>query len=561
MSSLNKRVNPISAAIRKSPTATSRLPTKTSPKSKFSQEIKSKDSIEPKSKEKLTTIKTRKASTTSGNTTPLQARKPGTSNSKASSRTSSRDDSNLQNIDPNIQISKKPGLDRSKTAISTKFAKPTIPSTKAPIKPSLPSANKPMFKSKQFSELESQHEKLVTEHSVLNTELNILQQKFEHLNSLNTKIAQSLSEAETKWVENETLLKLTYQAQIDALESTLESETIKLSESSIRNTDLTTQLTNLQVQSQKIIKNHEFTIKTLESDLEHQISDKNLKISTQENIILSQKVEIKQLQLDFTEQTTELETLVLEKDTLVSSLAFANDQISEITKSKLDIEQNFEENLKQKLEEKLKPYQNAKNEIDSYQEVLDMKNKKIRDLIEKLAVAEECSRDQLETKIVVNDMKVNERRLHEEISEWAEKHRGVERKMVENDSRMMSLKQENTRLVQDLEQSQFRLQNISDYESEVTRLNDFSGLSNNSFGELPTGDGASTPVKKIQLDFSSSGRSSLREPIMSPGIDRIPLTPNRSNFNPSFEPSAELHNTSIGGSLMLTEESSTIGRK
>ena len=69
------------------------------------------------------------------------------------------------------------------------------------------------------------------------------------------------------------------------------------------------------------------------------------------------------------------------------------------------------------------------------------------------------------------------------------------------------------------------------------------------------------PVKKIQLDFSSSGRSSLREPIMSPGIDRIPLTPNRSNFNPSFEPSAELHNTSIGGSLMLTEESSTIGRK
>lgn len=190
-----------------------------------------------------------------------------------------------------------------------------------------------------------------------------------------------------------------------------------------------------------------------------------------------------------------------------------------------------------------------------------MKNKKIRDLVEKLAVAEECSRDQLETKIVVNDMKVNERRLHEEISEWAEKHRGVERKMVENDSRMMSLKQENTRLVQDLEQSQFRLQNISDYESEVTRLNDFSGLSNNSFGELPTGDGASTPVRKIQLDFSSSGRSSLREPIMSPGIDRIPLTPNRSNFNPSFEPSAELHNTSIGGSLMLTEESSTIGRK
>jgi chromosome segregation ATPase len=324
---------------------------------------------------------------------------------------------------------------------------------------------------------------------------------------------------------------------------------------------LSSQLKNLQVRSDKIIQNHKFTIKTLESDLEQKISDKNLKISTQENLILSQKVEIKQLQLDFTEQTSELEALADEKETVVSSLASANDRISEITTSKLKIEQNFEENLKQKLDEKLKPYQNAKNEIDSYQEVLDMKNKKIRDLIEKLAVAEECSREQLEVKIVVNDMKVNEKRLHEEISEWAEKHRAVERKMAENDSRMMSFKHQNAKLVQDLEQSQFRLQNISDYESEVTRLNDYSGLSNNSFGELPTGDGASTPVKNIQLDFSSSGRSSLREPIMSPGIDRIPLTPNRSNFNPSFEPSAELHNTSIGGSLMLSEESSTMGRK
>merc|ERR1711920_653935 len=102
-----------------------------------------------------------------------------------------------------------------------------------------------------------------------------------------------------------------------------------------------------------------------------------------------------------------------EKETLISSLESANKQIEDVTSEKLDLQQNFDDLLDEKLAHKLKPYQNAKDEIDSYQEVLEMKNTKIKELTHKLAVAEEASRDNLEVKMLVKDMKVNEKKLNE----------------------------------------------------------------------------------------------------------------------------------------------------
>lgn len=262
---------------------------------------------------------------------------------------------------------------------------------------------------------------------------------------------------------------------------------------------------------------HQAQVDALSSELQDivtKLSEKNT-----ENVELLEKVDILE------QNQARLEEEIEDKNT---ELHVAEEEHKEL-------EATFDVKLKELLDKELEIYKDPKAEIDSLRSVLEMKQQTVHDLNTKYQLAQDKLAQFSDHKVEIERLQDVEKRLLEEKAEAQSRYRVAQDEIEEHVDRIYSQDKRAKSLQQKIDELEFRLHQLS---------------------EISLGQTNEPTIPNFTSYPSSFGSNGVFQAPQFPTLPVSPMPRRTGSFNPTFDMSPGILNTSLGGfaNNVLNEE-------
>jgi len=403
-------------------------------------------------------------------------------------------------------VNKVAALSKSKSTLSTSRPAPPTSAREARIQ--------------KINELEAKCASLATDNKELSTELDKYKELYKHLGTAKERLEIRFHDQQKQFEEELTSAQVALTAQVDALKSEIEDRDVKITENRISQE-------KLQTCHDKIL----LDVAALSNENEQNLT-KNALLHEKISLLSS---ELSKNAVDISELTAERDSLDAKNKNLEIEISKTCSELKLVTEEFEELKNNFNTKMQEQYEKQLEIYKNPKAEIDSLQSVLDMKQDRIHTLGEKLEETLEKIRDMEDLKTENEKLRDTEKILIEEKQTMQASCDENELLIQDQNNLIKELRQKITDLTLKSEELTYRLDNISSTESNST-----VPLSKINFDDVFNEQVESAKTFSTPTSLTSTTKIK-QEPPRSAEI------PTRRRFNPTYDPSPGLMNTSISG--------------